>query len=98
MAHWAEHIIMDGVAGVLPDISLVVSVVLSRGKRLDDTSIGYRIHRHIHSYPFLLCAIVLGVACRCRLSRILMRHLLLDFLTHDRNWIRYGYSKLYRQQ
>lgn len=97
MAHWAEHYIMDGVAGVLPDIALAGGVVISRGRRLNNTSMAIRWHGYLHSYVFCLLVAVLSVVCHSRLSGIILRHLLLDYLTHDRNWLRYGHTKLHRQ-
>jgi hypothetical protein len=99
VAHWVEHYMMDGVAGVLPDIPLAVSIILWRKKgiRVPITSNGYLLHRATHS---VVCFMVLfGLFCflpsRRGLVGILMRHLLLDYLTHDRNWLRYGYTRIY---
>jgi membrane-bound metal-dependent hydrolase YbcI (DUF457 family) len=93
---------MDGVAGVLPDIPLVVSVVVwrKRGTRVPIDYVGYRIHRATHSVAFLLvlCGALYLTPNFRRLTGILVRHVLLDFMTHDRNWLRYGYSKFYRKQ
>lgn len=98
MAHWAEHYIMDGVAGVLPDISLACAVIIRRGRRVEYDSVGFRWHRYLHSYRFLLFLIACIVIFHSRLSSILMRHIVLDYLTHDRNWLRHGHTEFYCQQ
>jgi membrane-bound metal-dependent hydrolase YbcI (DUF457 family) len=102
VSHWAEHYMMDGVAGVLPDIPLVVSIILWRKKgiRVPITSNGYILHRATHSmvFFFVLCWAFYYWPRVHKLIGILMRHILLDYLTHDRNWLRYGYTKINRPQ
>jgi hypothetical protein len=87
---------MDGVAGVIPDLSLAIAIVYRRGRRVNYNSMGYRWHRYCHSYYACICFAVCAVVFHSRLSSILMRHLLLDYLTHNRNWLRYGHTKVHR--
>lgn len=49
MAHWAEHVMLSGWRGVLPDVPLVIGIVLNKGMYIDRDSIWYRLHTLAHS-------------------------------------------------
>lgn len=95
MATWPEHLLAERLSfySVCLDLPLAVAVAGTRlrngkGRVIQQGEMAFRLHRFLHGPRFATALLIAVVLTRGKkpVWCILLRHVLLDYLTHNRTW------------
>ena len=87
MANWSEHIVLDGWKGLLNDLPLTIGIIYYTNDYVLPSSIFWRLHKLSHSPLCMVGCLLLYGTFRREVYAKMMRHIILDYMTHPRGWL-----------